>query len=652
MPYFMRMKTVFALLATLLLLNGVSAQTLEALEHGRRSTALDYDDYLIADLAPFYHGVASGDPLTDRVIIWTRYTPPAGQSGNQPVSWEMATDLAFANIVRNGGYVTNQTRDYTVKIDVDSLQPNTFYYYRFIADGDTSLIGRTKTAPDTITENLKIAAVSCQDWRDGYFNAWGGMAERNDIDLVLHLGDYLYEGGGGGEDRPHAPGSEMYRLEDYRLRYAQYRLDPDLRRAHQVYPFANIIDDHDIVVDAVGDTSLRHNPAFGPYSDRKTAAIQALYEWVPIREDTAFFKLWRHLPYGELLDVFMLDCRVYDRDIFPEDTDDPRYQDTTQRFLGSEQLSWLIDNLANSTARYKLIGSSLQFSQFGVNIPFLGVRPFILENWDGYPHERNKIFDVIDDNGIDNVVWAAGDWHTAYALDVARNPYSGSDYDPASGAGSRCVEFIVPSINAGNFDEGSDFGLGSPAVADGLIRLSNPHFKHINLTDHGFLLLDFDSTRVQGEFYRISSLTDPDDNSITDDAVWFANNTDNFVQQGSDPAPQKSDTAAAPPDAPFLELPSLEDDPVSRAEAPTVVMGYGPNPFVEELWVRLYVQQAGQLTAELYDLNGRKVLSYTANAEAPGAYVLKLAGSDLAAGTYLLKLTQGAQQTAFRVVRE
>ena len=244
-----------------------------------------------ADLKPFYHGVASGDPLSDRVIIWTRVTPDTAT--HVEVNWTMATDTAFQNIVGEGQVTTSAENDFTVKVDVSGLSPATTYYYYFTALEGNSVIGRTRTTPTSDeVDHVRFAVVSCSNYQAGYFHAYRNIGNRRDLDAVIHLGDYIYEYGSGegtyGFDsalnRENVPSTEIIELADYRTRYSLYRLDPDLRKAHQQHPFIAVWDDHETANDAYTDGAENHNQGEGEWTDRKSAALKAYYEWMPVRD--------------------------------------------------------------------------------------------------------------------------------------------------------------------------------------------------------------------------------------------------------------------------------------------------------------------------------------------------------------------------------
>lgn len=265
------------------------------------------------ELTPFYHGVASGDPLPDAVIIWTRVTPGEPMESIE-VQWRVSRDTTFNNIVASGVFVTNEDRDYTVKVDVTGLEPNTWYYYEFSALERNSLIGRTKTAPVGGVDQLRFATVSCSNYPAGYFNAYQKIVDRNDVDAVLHLGDYLYEYGGSNI----LPNTDIVQLADYRIRHSVYKLDSMLRNAHQQYPWIVTWDDHESANNSWRGGAENHNTSTqGPWIDRKIASVRAYDEWMPIRmpDEEDQFRIYRKISYGDLADIFVLDTRLYDRDL-------------------------------------------------------------------------------------------------------------------------------------------------------------------------------------------------------------------------------------------------------------------------------------------------------------------------------------------------
>src|ERR1043165_3738907 len=270
----------FILAVLLLAAISISAQTQDHLSPSRST--------LDGTLAPFYHGVASGDPFSDRVIIWTRIT---STNNSESIDWQIATDTTFGTIINSGTVTTDASKDYTVKVDVTGLQENTWYYYRFKNNGTYSIIGRTRTMPTGNVADLRFAVVACSNYQSGYFNASRDIANKNDVDAVIHLGDYYYEYGpddfdpGIDSSRIQEPFKEVWTLSEYRLRHSFYKLDPDLRVVHQQYPFITVWDDHETANDSWKGGAENHTDSVeGYWHDREEDSHQAYFEWMPIRD--------------------------------------------------------------------------------------------------------------------------------------------------------------------------------------------------------------------------------------------------------------------------------------------------------------------------------------------------------------------------------
>ena len=272
----------------------------------------------------FTHGVASGDPMADRVILWTRVLPGLEQHRHVEVVWQVALDKQFRQVVASGTAHTNATRDYTLKVDASGLASDGRYFYRFLADGRVSPTGRTRTLPQGDVASFRLGIASCSNYPQGYFNAYRHMAE-SDLDLVLHLGDYIYEYPEGGYANPIAleqlgrhvePLSETLSLEDYRMRYGLYRTDADLRLLHQRHPFVCVWDDHEIADNTWRLGAVNHNPGEGDFLQRVRAARQAYDEWMPIRTSPQGDQgpIYRSFEIGQLADLVMLDTRLHGRD--------------------------------------------------------------------------------------------------------------------------------------------------------------------------------------------------------------------------------------------------------------------------------------------------------------------------------------------------
>lgn len=329
----------------------------------------------------FNHGVASGDPTQNAIILWTRVTPD--ETATIKVIWEIATDVGFTNIISNGEMLTTQDRDYTVKVDAINLLPGTQYFYRFNANGKTTTIGKAKTLPEGAVTSAKLAVMSCANYPAGHFNVYNLASTMDDLDAVLHLGDYIYEYPRGGYASDHAaelnrevlPAGELFTLDDYRMRYAQYRTDADLQTLHAGVPFITVWDDHEVCNDTYKDGAENHNNGEGSFEERKLGALQAYFEWLPIRpiaQDNES-EIYRSFKFGDLIDLHMLDTRVLARDIqldyanymdgatgaFDSTTFGQDISDANRTMLGNKQLQWLQTQLGNSTATWQLLGQQV-----------------------------------------------------------------------------------------------------------------------------------------------------------------------------------------------------------------------------------------------------------------------------------------------------
>lgn len=339
----------------------------------------DNDDNAIP--AQFFHGVASGDPAHDAVILWTRVTPES--QGDVKVSWQVASDAAFSQLVTTGETVTNASRDYTVKVDARGLRAGQHYFYRFKTGDKTSALGQTQTLPEGEVSSVKLAVLSCSNFPAGYFNVYELAAAQTDLAAVVHLGDYIYEYPRGGYASEHAaelgrevlPANELLSLSDYRTRYGQYRTDASLQKLHAKVPFITVWDDHEVANDTWRDGAENHNEDEGDFTARKEAALQAYFEWLPIRpwREGNHEEIYRSFSYGNLVDLHMLDTRVLARD---KQLDYADYMDATtgtfdgERFLtdvtstsrtllGLTQLLWLQGTLLQATGKWQVLGQQV-----------------------------------------------------------------------------------------------------------------------------------------------------------------------------------------------------------------------------------------------------------------------------------------------------
>ena len=478
----------------------------------------------------FQHGVASGDPLPDRVILWTRITPATAKAA-VTVTYVVASDAAMTQVVLRGSAKTNPARDYTVKVDAIGLRANTTYYYQFSGEGSASPIGRTKTLPAGPTSSLRMAVVSCSNHAYGYFNAYGRIAQRADLDLVMHLGDYIYEYGNGqyGTARTTEPVNEIVSLSDYRLRHAQYKRDVDSQAMHRQHPLVAIWDDHETANNSNKTGAENHQPATeGDWNARVAVALQAYYEWMPVRpvDTTNPRKNNRCYSYGDLADLIMLEERLNGRSEqlltathatplgagFAQS--DPGYGDPARTMLGAEEEGWLADRLRTTPARWKMLGQGVMFAQLkGVGAANAAGGGFFLnsDQWDGYQPARNRIYDVLKGDSthvpVDNVVVLTGDIHSSWAADLTQDPnnpdLATGGYNRLTGEGSRAVEFVGTSVSSPGIDSDT-----TGAIA-GALRAINPHFKYINLIKRGYLLMDVNPQRVVGEWWHLDTALSP-----------------------------------------------------------------------------------------------------------------------------------------------
>jgi len=352
----------------------------------------DNDSLSLADsklVIAFGHGVASGDPLADKVIIWTRVTHTENTAQTIPVEWKIATDAAMTDIVSSGIVATNADVDYTVKVDADRLLANTTYYYQFTGPlSIKSTVGTTKTLPVGYVESVKLAVCSCANYPAGYFNAYDALG-KSDADVVVHLGDYIYEYAVGeygttantiDQGRNHSPEKEVWTLADYRLRYSQYRQDTLLQGAHQAKPFICVWDDHELANDSFKEGAANHTEGDeGAFTDRRAAAFQAYHEWLPIRTGSDKEIIYRNFKFGELISMNMMDTRHIARDASLT-TDQllaagngaaALIADPSRRLIGDEQLDWLIQGWSNSTTTWEVLGQQVLMGRIFVPVELL-----------------------------------------------------------------------------------------------------------------------------------------------------------------------------------------------------------------------------------------------------------------------------------------
>ena len=463
-----------------------------------------------ARAGPFRHGVASGDPLADRVVLWTRVS--VATPDPVAVQWRLARDPGLRDEVARGRVTADPSRDHTVKVDPTGLEPATSYYYRFEAAGHASPIGRTRTLPVGEVERLRFAFASCANIAFGYFNVYALIARRPDLDAVLHLGDYLYEyanatyGDGSALGRAPRPDRELLTLADYRTRHAQYKGDPDLQEAHRQHPFIAVWDDHESANNAWKDGAQNHDPASeGDWAARKASAMRAWREWMPIREGAADGdgRIYRRFRCGDLADLLMLDTRLVGRDRQARSGHDVEtLRDPGRSLLGPAQEAWLLDALSDSQASgvgWRVLGQQVMFAQL-VHKDGTIRNP---DQWDGYPASRARLLDQLERGGIDDMVVLTGDLHSSWALEISRDPFAAEVYDPATGRGSLAVEFVVPAVSSPGE---RDPERAARRAAETLAR--HPHLRWLDLYHRGYGLLDLDRERAQAEWWHVDTVSE------------------------------------------------------------------------------------------------------------------------------------------------
>ncbi len=617
------MKSIFTLLA-------VTALTISAIAQKGNN------DYLrekgVLDLYPFYHGVASGDPLDDAVILWTRVTDDTLTVDSVQVNWRIATDTNMTNIVTSGMGYAKASADWTYKVDATGLSANTWYYYDFEALGEQSIIGRTKTAPVGDIDSLRFGVVSCSSFEHGYFGAYRHLMNRNDIDCILHLGDYIYEYEVGGytnniSGREYEPTNEIITLEDYRIRHSHYKLDEDLRTLHQQYPFIVVWDDHESANDSYKDGAENHDPGSeGPWLDRLGASGQAYHEWLPIRSpQPGDIQIYRSFEFGDLINLPMIDTRIEGRD---EQGGAAEADDTTRSLLGAVQYDWLTNNLDNSPQQWNIIGNQVMMAPleaFGTPVNY--------DQWDGYNYERNRLLSFVNDS-VDNFIVLTGDIHTSWVNDI---PSSG--YDASMCIGSSGVEFVVTSVTSPGFDLG--FGAS-------LIQSNNPHVQYVNLDKRGYGVLDVNKTRAQFDFYYMDDIADVNTGEYYGDGY--------FVNDGEHCANQASGASNRPGPAPdFAPFPMEEDTSsasVGELNKPSfVVLGAYPNPANDKVTFQMYAEKNQPISIRVFDMTGRQVFEDLMTNVHVGVNYAQLNIDKLEKGTYQFVITSGMYKVTKSIIK-
>lgn len=516
-------------------------------------TACGSDDSDATPTGSFEYGVASGDPTQTQVIIWTRVTTAASYVD---VTWQVSRAEDFSTIEQSGTFATDTSRDFTVKVDVQNLNPSTQYYYRFMVGETTSIVRMTQTLPEGSVDKASMAVVSCANYPAGYFNVYKEILKQHQtesFDVVLHLGDYIYEYGAGGyasEDaarlgREPSKGTECITLDDYRKRYAQYRQDQDLQALHAALPMIAVWDDHELANDAWKNGAENHQDNEGSFVDRRAAAAAAWTEWLPVRENTfSNMLIYRQFSFGDLINLMMLDTRLVGRDqpldyfSLSAPTMDAigglvaQSRSADRELLGTEQLAWLMNAFNSQDAKWNILGqqvlmsrmelpSSVMLAMFqlfnatdeqkmdallAVNSAISNYLadpssdtiklPYNLDAWDGYYVERERVYEIAKASE-GHFVCLAGDTHNAWTSelkDVSNNPVG--------------VEFATSSVSSPGLEE----YLALEPVAIAQMEYTLPHLvSELQWTDikqRGFMRVTFTPEKAQSTWYMLSSVKD------------------------------------------------------------------------------------------------------------------------------------------------
>ncbi|NNP76055.1 alkaline phosphatase [Acinetobacter sp. Ac_3412] len=515
----------------------------------------------------FEHGVASGDPLQDRVILWTRLTP-SESSARLQVTWEIALDQQFKQIIKTDKVTTTASQDFTVKVDATGLKPDQSYFYRFIFGDKVSPVGQTKTLPSSATK-VSFAVCSCSNYPAGYFYVYREMAKQN-VDVVIHLGDYIYEYGADGYAAEDAAklgrtlaadnNKEIIKLDDYRKRYALYRKDKDLQALHHRHPFIVIWDDHELANDAWREGAENHQANEGPFLDRKLAALQAYFEWMPIRPvDDQHTKIYRQFDFGNLVQLTMLDTRIIARDeqldyanyMTANGLDIAKFQadlaNPARTLMGYTQRDWLIGKLQQSTANWNVLGQQILMTKMLVPAELLlalaeitagnpsadtlnkmnaqitelvtlkirlqkgdpnltaqekarvlTVAPYNLDAWDGYFAEREIVYGALAQLKK-KVVVLAGDTHNAWSS----NLYSKDGVFVG-------VELATSSVSSPGLEKYLNIPLAQLQQFEFAFTTLIDELNYCNLNQRGYLIVQFDAAQVQSQWIYVDSIKKPE----------------------------------------------------------------------------------------------------------------------------------------------
>ena len=531
------------------------------------SSARTKDAELIG--ATFAHGVASGEPATDGFLIWTRISLPEGVTGDVPVTFEVAVDPGFKTIVADGEVRTGGVRDWTVKVDVSDLKPGLTYHYRFLAGNAVSPVGRSRTLPDGTTEKARFAVLSCSNYAFGHFNVYDAISKRDDIDAVIHLGDYIYEyglDGYGGEvssriGRQHVPDYEIVSLADYRIRHAQYKSDPGSIAMHTAHALIPIWDDHETTNNSWENGAKNHDLSEGDWDERRSAALRAYYEWMPVRDpkwEEAAEALLRTFQWGDLLTLATIETRLMARSeqldyaVIGESLATPEglekfktvdLVDEKRELLGQSQTIALFETISDSVqsgTRWRVIANQIIMAE--VTAPNLmpladspaiaalekqlpQIRDFIalstldiplnLDAWDGYPAARERFYAAMSGAGANDLIVLTGDTHEWWANEL----FAGDGRRMGVELGTNAVTSPGASVYFGE-----EAGTYSRLLKDrnSMVQYHKPFGK-------GYIDLSIDQDSARADFITVDTIMTTDYTVTTDASFDIARRNGSLV---------------------------------------------------------------------------------------------------------------------------
>ncbi len=439
----------------------------------------------------FAHGVASGDPTEQAVILWTRYEPIESESAK--VDFEVSTDKGFETIVAAGSAKAEAASNYCVKVDVQGLTAGMSYYYRFKSGDDYSPVGKTKTLPENV-DRLKIGVVNCAKYSGGYYHAYEELAKMEDIDVVIHVGDYIYENGASkpgssywpstqATGRQHDPPRECISLEDYRTRYSQYKLDSSLQKLHARFPMIVIWDDHEIaMIKHMTDPDTGEKIPNPNWEERRDNSIIAYHEWLPLRPK-AFETIYRSFQFGDLVNLMMLDARVCCKSEVTKTQ--ASLEDTSRHIIGNAQLQWIMDGVNTADADWNVFGNQLLISLKGNG----------WERWQGFPYDRDRFLSFVEANPKRNFVFTTGNAHNPHHYIVLNEDKTDT----------LLHEFLPGSVSSGNNAEKAFYDPTILAKEEKrLTEAENVLWFHQD--SHGFIVLDVTKEELRAKWYFVSTI--------------------------------------------------------------------------------------------------------------------------------------------------